>query len=111
MPIPWKVLGGTVATGGTCTLLSFFYVTRDIQLVPLPASDSIFHSELMRSSNPNGNPTIHDLFVKRVPLSQINPAFLQDSNRLLQRYCGGVWAGLGKKHQVLILVLYIYIYF
>ncbi|KAL4882660.1 hypothetical protein BJY04DRAFT_186679 [Aspergillus karnatakaensis] len=95
MPIPWRALGGTIAAGGTCTLLSFFYATRSIQFVPLLDSDPIFQSEYTKALNPHGNPTIHDLHVKRVPLSQIDPAYLRDPKRLLDRYCGGMWAGLG----------------
>ncbi|KAL3434328.1 hypothetical protein BDV09DRAFT_195985 [Aspergillus tetrazonus] len=95
MPVPWKVLGSTVGTGGACTILSFFFFTRDIEFVPLESSDPIFLSEHFKRYNPYGNPTIHDLHIKRVPLSQIDPKLREDQDKLLERYCGGVWAGLG----------------
>ncbi|KAL5042172.1 hypothetical protein BDW71DRAFT_217114 [Aspergillus fruticulosus] len=105
MPVPWKALGSTIATGGACAILSFFYITRDIEFVPLEMSDTIFHSEHFKRCNPHGNPTIHDLHVKRVPLSQIDPVLRADQDKLLERYCGGVWAGLGFAPQRILLAL------
>lgn len=97
MLLPWRVLGGTFATAGVCTGASFFYLTHGIQFVPLVATDPIFQSKYHKKFNPNGNPTIHDLHVKRVPLSSIDPTLLRDQKKLLERYCGGVWAGGGKR--------------
>ncbi|RDW94178.1 uncharacterized protein DSM5745_01500 [Aspergillus mulundensis] len=101
--IPWRLLGGTLTTGGACTILSFIYITREIEFIPLAASDPIFHSEHFKQCNPNGNPTIHDLHVQRVPLSRIDPSLRADHGRLLERYCGGVWGGLGFAPQRLLL--------
>ncbi|KAE8152542.1 hypothetical protein BDV25DRAFT_127874 [Aspergillus avenaceus] len=95
MPLPWRVLAGTLATGGVSIGASFFYMTHDIQFVPLSSSDPIFLSIYHKKSNPNGNPTIRDLHVKRVPLSKIDPTLLEHPQKLLERYCGGVWAGGG----------------
>ncbi|KAL4773008.1 hypothetical protein BDW60DRAFT_206765 [Aspergillus nidulans var. acristatus] len=105
MPVLWKALGSAIGTGGACTILSFFFFTRDIEFVPLESSDLIFHSEHFKRCNPYGNPTIHDLHVKRVPLSRIDPTLRADQDKLLQRYCGGVWAGLGFAPQRILLAL------
>ncbi|KAL4910618.1 hypothetical protein BDW74DRAFT_172092 [Aspergillus multicolor] len=101
--ISWRLLGGTLTAGGTCTILSFIYATRDIEFTPLEALDPIFHSEHFKRCNPNGNPTIHDLHVQKVPLSRINPSLRADHDKLLERYCGGVWGGLGFAPQRLLL--------
>ncbi|KAJ0417907.1 hypothetical protein BJY00DRAFT_196549 [Aspergillus carlsbadensis] len=95
MPIPWKVLGGTAATGAAGTGLFIAYLTHNIETVPMQASDPIFHCKLHAGYNPNGNPTIHDLHIIRVPLSRIEPGLLEDREKLLERFCGGVWAGVG----------------
>ncbi|KAL2813557.1 hypothetical protein BJX63DRAFT_215853 [Aspergillus granulosus] len=95
MPVRWKVLGSTVTGGAIGTGFWFFYLTRDVQFVPLAATDRIFRSKCLAEYNPNGNPTIHDLHIKRVPLERINPELLEDRKKLLERYCGGVWAGIG----------------
>jgi hypothetical protein len=101
MPIPWKVLGGTAATGVAGTGLFFVYLTHGIETVPMQASDTIFHSQFHAAYNPNGNPTIHDLHVIRVPLHRIEPGLLEDQEKLLERFCGGVWAGIGKEDRSL----------
>lgn len=96
MPVRWKLLGKTVAAGGVGAGAWFLYATRDIQFVPMSSADQIFHSKHLAQFNPNGNPTIYDLYTQRVPLEQINPKLLEDHQKLLERYCGGVWAGNGK---------------
>ncbi|XRM45822.1 hypothetical protein ABZX51_008896 [Aspergillus tubingensis] len=95
MPIRWKTLQKTVAACGVGAGISFLYMTRGIQLVPLAPADRIFHSKYYAEFNPNGNPAIHDWYVKSVPLDQINPELLDDRRKLLERFCGGVWAGNG----------------
>ncbi|KAB8259405.1 hypothetical protein BDV32DRAFT_150520 [Aspergillus pseudonomiae] len=90
-----KLVAGTAITGGSCIVLFASYITSDIHFVPLSATDPIFHSKHLQEYNPNGNPTIHDLHIARVPLTQIHPRLLEDPNKLLERYCGGIWAGAG----------------
>ncbi|RMZ39525.1 hypothetical protein CA14_010141 [Aspergillus flavus] len=95
MAVRWKTLGNTVAACGVGAGIWFLYMTRDIQLIPLASADRIFHSKYFAEFNPNGNPAIHDWHVKSVPLDQINPKLLDDRRKLLERFCGGVWAGNG----------------
>ncbi|OGM48991.1 hypothetical protein ABOM_003142 [Aspergillus bombycis] len=90
-----KLVAGTAITGGSSIALLASYTTSDIEFVPLSATDPIFHSKHLREYNPNGNPAIHDLHIARVPLTQIHPRLLEDPNKLLEQYCGGIWAGAG----------------
>ncbi|KAL6236204.1 hypothetical protein BDW75DRAFT_229657 [Aspergillus navahoensis] len=72
MLVPWKGLRSTIATGGAYTILYFSYIT---QFVPLESSDA---SLSLR------------------PLQAITDYVLRaDQDKLLERYCGGEWAGLG----------------
>ncbi|KAJ5794630.1 hypothetical protein N7457_001229 [Penicillium paradoxum] len=80
---------GLLATG------SFFYYTRHVEAVHLSPSDSIFQSKYHQRFNPNNNPTVHDLHVRVVPISQIDPALLERQDALIERYSAGVWAGAG----------------
>lgn len=100
MPLLRNLLLKSIPAGGVLATTSFFYVTRHIEFVPLSPSDSIFHSTYLKQYNPSENPTIHDLHIRRIPISQIDPALLQDKQKLLERYCGGVWAGLGRSSYV-----------
>ncbi|OJK02138.1 hypothetical protein ASPACDRAFT_40956 [Aspergillus aculeatus ATCC 16872] len=90
-----KVLAGTTFSSIIGIGLGLHHTTANIHAVPLTTTDPIFASKFYRSYNPNNNPTIHDLHIIRVPLSEIDPALLEDPPRLLERYCGGIWAGAG----------------
>lgn len=93
--------------GATATLGSFFYATRNCSFVPVdPATDPIFSWKPFRKLNPSRNPTVHDLCVRRVPLSEINPALLEKKGRLVEAFCAGVWSGWGMCRYN----IYIYIY-
>ncbi|KAK2746876.1 hypothetical protein FQN55_005362 [Onygenales sp. PD_40] len=88
-----SLLGGAAATG------SFFYLTRDSTFVPLSSSDYLFTSSYFRNYNPQKNPTTHDLCVKKVPLSKINPQLLAQDGKLVEAFCASVWGGLGYAFQ------------
>lgn len=79
----------------TATLGAFFYSTRNSTFTPLPATDHIFHSSHFHALNPERNPTTHDLCVRRVPLSDIQPALLEKKGALVEAFCAGVWSGWG----------------
>ncbi|KAE8133821.1 hypothetical protein BDV38DRAFT_286442 [Aspergillus pseudotamarii] len=96
-----KWAAGTAITGGSSLALLVYYITSDIQYVPVSANDPIFRSKHFQEYNPNGNPTVHDLHIARVPLKQIRPQLLEDPNKLLERYCGGIWAGAGKPRGII----------
>ena len=81
---------GTAATLGT-----FFWATRDSTFVALPVTDHIFQSKLFSKFNPSKNPTTHDLCIRKVPLSEINPALLEKKGKLVEAFCAGVWSGWG----------------
>jgi hypothetical protein len=87
-----------VPAGGLLAASTFFYTIRHIEPVQLSPSDFIFKSKYHQNFNPDQNPTIHDLHIRTVPISQIDPAILRDKGSLIQRLSGGVWAGMGKAH-------------
>lgn len=61
----------------------------------MPLSDHIFHSSNFHKLNPERNPTTHDLYIQKVPLSKINPALLSKEGKLIEAFCAGVWSGSG----------------
>lgn len=82
--------------GGAATVGAFFFATRNDELAPLSTSDYLFNSVHFRKYNPLQNPTTHDLFVRKVPLSQIDPTLLERKGKLVEKFCAGVWGGAGK---------------
>lgn len=84
--------------GGAASVGAFFWATRNETFVPLAPSDHIFHSTFFHSLNPSKNPTTHDLCIRRVPLSDINPALLEKKGKLVEAFCAGVWSGWGGFH-------------
>lgn len=94
MPI-LKAVSLGIPAGGLLAAGVFFY-TRQIEAVPLSPSDRIFTSKYYQKFNPNHNPTVHDLHIRKVPISQIDPSLLlPDQESLIERFTGGVWAGTG----------------
>ena len=81
--------------GGTATVGTFFWATRNDILVPLTPSDQIFHSSAYKKFNPSNNPTTDDLYIRKVPLSQLNPSLLEKKGKLAEAFCAGVWSGWG----------------
>lgn len=75
---------------------SFLFFTRKSRFVPFTfTSDAIFTSSHFKKFNPNGNaPVLHDLCVRKVPLSQIKPELLENG-KLTEVFCAGVWGGTG----------------
>ncbi|CAG7967871.1 unnamed protein product [Penicillium salamii] len=92
MSVARKLLVSAALTGSIGTAV-IYYNIWDIHVIPLTATDPIFTSTDYKRSNPNNNPTIQDLHVIRVPLSQIDSGLANDPERLSARYCGAVWAG------------------
>jgi hypothetical protein len=81
--------------GGAATAGGFFWYTRNDEFVPLPLSDRIFHSARFNALNPLRNPTMHDLCIRKVPLSEIDPVLLEKKGKLVEAFCAGVWSGWG----------------
>jgi hypothetical protein len=90
-----KALSLSISAGGLLATGTFFYAIRQIEAVQLSSSDPLLKSKYHQTYNPNNNPAVHDLFIRRVPLSQIDPALLQNQECLIERYTAGVWAGAG----------------
>ncbi|KAB8074895.1 hypothetical protein BDV29DRAFT_156154 [Aspergillus leporis] len=85
--------------GGLATAGAFFYTTRNDVFVPMQPTDPIFQSAAYRKLNPSQNPTTHDLCIRKVPLSDINPALLEKKGKLTEAFCAGVWSGQGYAFQ------------
>lgn len=83
--------------GGAATVGGFFWYTRNDVFVPLPLTDRIFHSARFNALNPLRNPTTHDLCIRRVPLSDIDPTLLEKKGNLVEAFCAGVWSGWGRQ--------------
>ncbi|KAJ5775472.1 uncharacterized protein N7511_000483 [Penicillium nucicola] len=98
-----RALSLGLPTSGLLAFGTFFYTTRHVEAVQLSPSDPIFHSIYHQKYNPNQNPTIHDLHIRTIPISEIDLVLLQDEESLIQRFTGGVWAGFGFKIQRILL--------
>ncbi|KAL1964890.1 hypothetical protein VTN77DRAFT_6243 [Rasamsonia byssochlamydoides] len=85
--------------GGVATVGAFFVWTRNSRVEPLPTTDALFQSAWYRKYNPEQNPPLHDVCVRTVPLSQIDPKLLEKKGKLVEAFCAGVWGGLGYSFQ------------
>lgn len=81
---------GSLATVGT-----FAFWTRQSRFVPMPPNDYIYNTTMFARFNPERNPTMSDLCVRRVPLGKIRPELLEDEGKLVERFCAGVWGSIG----------------
>ncbi|KAJ7737907.1 hypothetical protein DFH07DRAFT_927443 [Mycena maculata] len=93
--LAYTSLAGAVGFGG------FLVRTRKSRFVPFSlATDPIFTSDHFKKFNPNENvPGLHDLCVRRVPLSQIRSELLKEDGKLAEAFCAGVWSGFGYEIQ------------
>jgi hypothetical protein len=94
MGILRKILNTTIVIGSASTG-AFYYVTRNSQFVPFPANDPILSSVAYKKYNPNKNPALQDLCIRRIPLSKIKPELLHEDGKLVEAFCAGVFGGLG----------------
>ncbi|THY36010.1 hypothetical protein D6D01_00783 [Aureobasidium pullulans] len=85
---------GTVAGAGGWALY-----TRKSSFVPMSSNDYIYNTTFFARNNPDQNPTTSDLCVRKVPLSQIKPEYLEKEGKLVEKFCAGVWGGLGYAYQ------------
>jgi hypothetical protein len=88
--LSFGITTGLVATG------TFFYAISQVEAVQLSPSDSLLKSKYHEKYNPNHNLPVKDFFIRRVPISQIDPSLLRNQECLIERYTAGVWAGAGK---------------
>ncbi len=85
----------TTVVGGAAAAGAFAFWTRNCQVVPLPTSDPIFSSPALRKYNPNSNPAVRDLCIRKVPLSKIKPELLEKDGKLVEAFIAGIWGGPG----------------
>ncbi|EEH39165.1 hypothetical protein PAAG_01627 [Paracoccidioides lutzii Pb01] len=90
-----KALFKASAFGGAVTTGSYLYLTRGSNVVPCSMSDYLFTSPYFSKYNPHSNPAYHDMCLKRVPLSKLNPQLLAQDGKLVEAFCASVWSGLG----------------
>ncbi|KAJ6526597.1 hypothetical protein DFH09DRAFT_995720 [Mycena vulgaris] len=95
-----KFLAYTSVAGGV-GFGTFLFLTRKTRFVPFTlTTDPIFTSSHFNKFNPNQNvPVLHDLCVRRVPLTQIKPELLEKDGKLVEAFCAGVWSGFGYEIQ------------
>ena len=83
------VIIGSASTG------AFYYVTRNSHVIPLPANDPVLNSADYKKYNPNKNPALQDLCIRKIPLSNIKPELLKEDGKLVEAFCAGVFGGSG----------------
>ncbi|KAL2811428.1 hypothetical protein BJX63DRAFT_276479 [Aspergillus granulosus] len=91
------------AYGTSVSLGAFFVATRKNVFVPLDPTDAIFQHRLFRELNPSNNPTLNDLCIRRIPISDIRPELFGKEGGLVEAFCAGVWSGWAYKPQRAIL--------
>lgn len=98
MGITTKAIGltGWTALGAAGT---FVAMTRKNRILPVPASDYIFNSTHYARYNPYNSPVTQDICLRQVPLAQIKPELLEGEGPLVEKFCAGVWSGLGYAYQ------------
>ncbi|KAJ5949330.1 hypothetical protein N7454_000914 [Penicillium verhagenii] len=84
-----------LSIAGAASVGVFWGATRNDVFEPMQASDPIFQSPFFKKFNPEQNPTLHDLCVRRIPLDKIKPELLENKGKLTEAFCAGVWGGMG----------------
>ena len=87
------------AFGAFGGVTSFFVWTKHCDMEDLPTSDPLFSSSYYHKFNPNGNASMRDVCVRRIPLFQIRPDLLADDKKgggkLVETFAGGIFGGTG----------------
>lgn len=103
MPRPLSILfQGTILT--TLTSAAAFTIwTKHSQFEPIDAStDPTVNSSLYKKYNPNRNPALTDVCVRRIALVKIDPDLVSDArlggSKLVDRFTQGVWGGFGESY-------------
>lgn len=99
MGILRKVLAVT-GWGSLAGVAGFVAATRKSKISPIADNDYIFQNTLIARYNPSNAPVSQDVCTRQVPLSQIKPELLEKEGTLAERFCGGVWGGIGKSFWV-----------
>ncbi|RFU33491.1 hypothetical protein B7463_g2898, partial [Scytalidium lignicola] len=93
----FKFLFKTTVYGAAGSAGAFALWTRNSKFVAVSSSDPLLSSPSYLKFNPNRNPAVHDVCVKRVPLDKIKPHLLEKEGKLTEAFCAGVWSGLVSK--------------
>ncbi|KAF7297224.1 hypothetical protein MIND_00955500 [Mycena indigotica] len=81
---------------GAASFGTFLAYTRHAEFVPFSVQDDpIVASTAYKKFNAFGNDGAHDLCVRRVPLGEIREEYLQGDGKLVEKFCGGIWAEFG----------------
>jgi len=94
-----KFLFKTSFYGAAGSAGAFALWTRNSKFIEASSSDPLFSSPSYLKFNPNGNPVLHDICVRKVPLEKIKPHLLEKEGKLTEAFCAGVWSGLGYSFQ------------
>ncbi|KAK7746123.1 hypothetical protein SLS62_009502 [Diatrype stigma] len=86
----WGATGGVASVG-----VGAAYIAASTRIVDLTKDDPLFKSKTWKKYNPRGNPSLHDVVIKRVPLSKIKPELRDNEEALTHEFCRGVWSRWG----------------
>ncbi len=90
----------TTAYGTLGAAAGWVLWTRNSKFVPVSTDNPILESAAYKRNNPNRNSGLHDLCVRKVPLSKIRLELLDAEEKgqpkLVEAFCAGVWTGIGE---------------
>ena len=97
--LSWLLQSTAVATFTGTT--GFIVWSKHCHFEPVdPVTDSTFKTQSYRRLNPSNNPTFHDVCVRRIPLTKLDPELAKDAekggSKLVERFAQGVWGGSGR---------------
>lgn len=98
-----KTLLKGVAVVGVTSTSSFYIWTRRCNWVAIDeGNDSIMSSKFFKKYNPYRNPTLIDVCVRHVELSELPPELVEDARRggtmLIEKFSASVWGSGGEFH-------------
>ena len=88
--LTWTGYGSLAGVG------TFAWATRGSRVLPLPQTDYLYNTTWYARYNAENNQPVSDVCVRRVPLNQIRPELLEKDGKLVERFCAGVWGGIGE---------------
>ena len=87
--LAWSGYGSLLSVG------AFAWAARGSRVLPLAQSDYLYNTTFYARYNAENNPTTADVCVRRIPLKDLKPELLEKEGKLVERFCAGVWGGLG----------------
>ena len=87
MPLITKLLKTATAAAATGAGAFAFY-TRDSKFIPSPLDAAqVTQDALYKTMNPKGNPPLHDVCKKTIPLSSLRPELRDNEQELVRAFC------------------------